>query len=269
MGKRAHLIAGGFPTGQTAGHDIDYARLRLLRRLEDRAPVITTVAHDWDRLETWLKDASFLITYLAGPVPDETQHAVLKRWLEAGGRWLGLHGTSGGRAARIEGGPFRRMLKQSHHDTLGCFFLNHPPLRRFEVAVNRQHPLARGLPDSFATEDELYLVEPLGPVEPLLTTQLTKDPSPRGFGFQYEADTSVQEDGRTRILGYTKEVGRGGVAYLSLGHCHDPASNIQPFVDESLGTGGKTPKTFRGSWDVDAFEKLLDNAFDWGLHTEA
>jgi hypothetical protein len=27
---RAHLVTGGFPTGSMAGHDHDYARLRLL-----------------------------------------------------------------------------------------------------------------------------------------------------------------------------------------------------------------------------------------------
>jgi hypothetical protein len=28
--RRAHLITGGFPLGAHAGHDHDYARLRLL-----------------------------------------------------------------------------------------------------------------------------------------------------------------------------------------------------------------------------------------------
>ena len=32
---RAHLIAGGFPRGQAAGHNHDYARLRLLEMLAD------------------------------------------------------------------------------------------------------------------------------------------------------------------------------------------------------------------------------------------
>ena len=28
--KRAHLITGGYPAGSDAGHDMNYARLRLL-----------------------------------------------------------------------------------------------------------------------------------------------------------------------------------------------------------------------------------------------
>jgi len=35
---RAHLITGGFPPGSLAGHDHDYARLRLLGLLAERTP---------------------------------------------------------------------------------------------------------------------------------------------------------------------------------------------------------------------------------------
>ena len=96
-----------------------------------------------------------------------------------------------------------------------------------------------------------------------------QDPSPRGFGFRYDEDTSIREDGRTRILAYTKTIGSGEVAYISLGHCHDASSNIQPFVDESLETSGKTPLHFRGTWELNAFEQLLSNAVAWGLDRRA
>jgi hypothetical protein len=36
---RAHLIAGGFPAGSYAGHDHDYARLRLLGLLATISPM--------------------------------------------------------------------------------------------------------------------------------------------------------------------------------------------------------------------------------------
>ena len=32
---RVHLITGGFPPGSPAGHDMDYARLRLLQLLKE------------------------------------------------------------------------------------------------------------------------------------------------------------------------------------------------------------------------------------------
>ena len=33
---RVHLITGGYPVGSLAGHDMDYARLRLLELLEEK-----------------------------------------------------------------------------------------------------------------------------------------------------------------------------------------------------------------------------------------
>lgn len=265
MAKRAHLITGGFPAGSTAGHDMDYARLRLLGFLAEHEDTVSTVANDYRDLETWLDGTAFLLTYVAGPTPDPAQHEILRRWLESGGRWFGLHGTSGGRATRIEGTYQRRMVQEAHHDTLGSFFLNHPPARRFEVVVADQHPLTDGLPERFQTEDELYLIEMLGDHTVLLTTDLAEDPSPDGFGFQYDEDTSLQADGRTRVLGYVKDIGAGSVAYVGLGHCHSPDSNIQPFVDSSVAADGETPKTFRGSWEHTAFERLVRNAISWGL----
>lgn len=265
MAKRAHLIAGGFPTGSHAGHDMDYARLRLLGMLAEHDDATATVANDFGELDKWLDGADFLITYIAGPVPNAEQHEGLRNWLQAGGRWFGLHGTSGGRAARIEGTHQRRMVKEPHHETLGCFFLNHPPVRRFNVAVHGEHALTSGLPESFETVDELYLIEPIGDSQVLLTTELAEDPSPPGFAFQYEADTSLQADGKTRVLGYVKDIGAGAVAYVALGHTHSPSSNIQPFVDTSVTADGVTPTTLRGSWETDAFQTLLRNAISWGL----
>ena len=265
MTLRAHLIAGGFPPGAAAGHDMDFARLSLLRYLSEREDATTTVANDFRDLDAWLDGARFLLTYVAGPFPSGAQLDALESWLDAGGRWFALHGTSGGRAERIEGSRQRRMVREAHHDALGCFFLNHPPVCRFDVQVRQGHPLTAGLPPAFQTEDELYLVAPIGASEVLLTTVLPEDPSPPGFGFQYDADTSLLPDGKTRVLGYAKDVGEGAVAYVALGHCHSPRSNSQPFVDESVAAGGVTPTSFRGSWENAAFQTLLRNAVSWGL----
>ena len=264
--ERAHLIVGGFPPGSTAAHDMDFARRELLSRLGERGDLATTVASDYGDLAKWLHKTQLLITYVAGPYPDDEQLGVLTAWLEDGGRWLGLHGTSGGKAARIEGTHRRRMVKLPHHETLGSFFLNHPPLRRFNVkVVDSSHPITAGLPESFEVADELYLIETTGDCNVLLTTELPVDPSPEGFGFVYEDDTSLQADGKTRVLGYTKSVGDGEVAYVALGHCHSPATNGQLMVDASVHPDGTTPESFRGVWDDDVFRRLIDNAIGWGL----
>ena len=266
--SRCHLITGGFPPGTSAAHDMDYARLRILEWLSEASGVRTTTAGDFSDLERWLPESRLLITYVAGPYPNEEQNLALRSWLEAGGRWLGLHGTSGGKAARVGTQGARKMVKLDHHETLGSFFLNHPPLRKFRVEVaDPEHALTRGLPSSFEVEDELYLIELQDPsaCQVLLTTELEKDPSPRGFGFVYDRDSSVLADGRTRVLGYTKSVGQGAVAYVALGHCHSPATNTQPFVDASVEASGKTPLEFRGAWETEPFQRLLRNGIAWGL----
>ncbi|MGH7950070.1 MAG: ThuA domain-containing protein, partial [Candidatus Binataceae bacterium] len=181
---------------------------------------------------------------------------------------LALHGTSGGKAVSVGGQRHvRKMVKGDYHATLGSFFLNHPPVRKFRVAVaDPDHVLTKGLPASFEVMDELYLIELQQPASChlLLTTELTQDPSPPGFGFIYDRDTSLLPDGKTRALGYTRQIGKGGVTYFALGHCHAPASNVQPFVDASVEATGKTPLMFRGSWETAEFERLLRNAIEWG-----
>src|SRR5262245_49637376 len=120
--RRAHLIAGGFPPGSLAGHDHDYARLRLLGLL-DQQGVAASVANDFADVEKWLPVSRLLIAYVAGPYPDAGQCRVMQTWMEAGGRWLGLHGVSGGRAERVEGSRQRRTVKSEHHAVLGSYLL--------------------------------------------------------------------------------------------------------------------------------------------------
>ncbi|MDQ3831223.1 MAG: ThuA domain-containing protein [Candidatus Tectomicrobia bacterium] len=269
---RVHLITGGFPPGSPAGHDMDYARLRLLQLLREHPHVRSTVANDFTDVAKWLSDTQLLMTYVAGPYLNDEQNEALRRWLEGGGRWLALHGTSGGKAVRVgEAGGLKKMVKTSHHDTLGSFFLNHPPMRKFRVQVSdREHAVTRGLPASFEVVDELYLIELQEPsaCQVLLTTELDKDPSPPGFGFVYDQDTSVLPDGKTRVLGYSRALGQGGVVYIALGHCHSPTDNRQRIVDSSVQTSGDAPRLFRGSWETEPFERLLRNGITWGIERE-
>lgn len=150
---RAHLIAGGFPPGATAAHDMDYARLQLLQMLSER-DVKTTVSSDFTDVDKWLEDCQLLVTYVAGPFPNGEKSAYIDGWLAGGGHWVALHGTSGGKAARTDDGGRRKMVKLAHHATLGSFFLNHPPIRKFKVEVqDPHHPLMQGLPSAFEVVD--------------------------------------------------------------------------------------------------------------------
>jgi type 1 glutamine amidotransferase len=270
---RVHVVAGGFPPGSVAGHDMDYARMRILELLQENQQAHATVSNDFEDVHKWLPGSQLMITYVAGPYLNDAQSRFVRDWLEAGGRWLALHGTSGGKAARVsEQSRARKMVKVSHHATLGCFFLNHPPVRKFRVDVtDREHPLTKNLPASFEVMDELYMIEVQEPsaCHVLLTTELAKDPSPPGFGFVYDNDTSLMPDGKTRVLGYTRAVGKGGVAYIALGHCHSPRNNVQPFVDASVNPSGTTPMLFRGAWETESFGKLLSNGIEWGIDNSA
>ena len=246
---RAHLIAGGFPPGSYAGHDHDYARLRLLQLLAER-DLPASVANDFADIEKWLPISQLLITYVAGPYPDAAQCRAIRRWLEAGGHWLGLHGTSGGRAERVEGSRQRRTVKTEHHALLGSYFLTHPPICKIRVEVSApDHPLTRGLGASFEVEDEPYFIELQDPgsTRILLTADYGPDAVSPAIGTLYASDTSLQPDGRTRVLGYTREVGEGAVTYFALGHCHNPAIRAARPADPT----DTTPLTFRGSWETD------------------
>ena len=260
---RAHLIAGGFPPGSAAGHDHDYARLRLLGLLAEQ-DVAASVANDFADVEKWLPTSRLLVTYVAGPYPDAAQCRAMQRWLEAGGHWLALHGTSGGRAERVEGARQRRTVKTEHHALLGSYFLTHPPICKIRVDVaDGSTSLTRGLGPSFVVEDEPYFIELQHPgsTRILLTADYGPQATSPTIGTLYPTDTSLRPDGKTRVLGYTRQIGQGGVTYFALGHCHSPAIRAARGGDPT----DTTPLTFRGSWESDAFLALLRNAIGWGV----
>jgi type 1 glutamine amidotransferase len=220
------------------------------------------VGNDFTDVERWLAVSRLLITYVAGPYPDDAQCGAMEKWLRDGGRWLALHGTSGGRAERVEGVRPRRTVKTAHHTLLGSYFLTHPPICTIHVDVRGDSRLTSGLGVSFDVEDEPYFIELQDPASAQIL--LTADYGPSGtspvIGTLYPVDTSLQRDGRTRVLGYTRDVGAGGVTYYALGHCHNPAIRGARTPDPT----DTTPPTFRGSWGSDAFITLLRNAIAWG-----
>ena len=160
------------------------------------------------------------------------------------------------------------MVKTSHHDTLGGFFISHPPIRKFRVdVVDPGHPLTRNMPESFETIDEPYMIEIQHPSETqlLLTAELGPDDSPPGTGFVYDEDTALQPDGKTRVLGFTRNTGKGGVTYIALGHCHSTANPRRRSTDPSPGAAGVRPAMLSATWESDAYMQLLRNAIAWGV----
>ena len=105
---RVHVIAGGYPPGALGGHDMDYARLRLLGLLEEQE-LLATVGNDFTDIHRWLPGVQLLITYVAGPFLDDDQNRFVRRWLDDGGHWLGLH-----RHQRRQGNASRRREQAAH-----------------------------------------------------------------------------------------------------------------------------------------------------------
>ena len=140
--------------------------------------------------------------------------------------------------------------------------LIHPAICKIHVEVlDPDHPLTRGLGSSFEVEDEPYFIELQDPrsTRILLTADYGPNATSPAIGTLYATDTSLLPDGRTRVIGYTRAVGNGEVAYIALGHCHNPA--IRAARADLADT---TPLTFRGSWESGAFITLLRNAVAWG-----
>ena len=89
-----------------------------------------------------------------------------------------------------------------------------------------------------------------------------------GFGVVYDDDTSLQEDGETRVLGYARAIGDGEVVYIGLGHCHVGRDSSPSPVDPSIDPDGKMPAEFHSVWQSDAFNRLLENGIEWGLEND-
>lgn len=265
---RAHLVCGGYMvvTKKLQGdHDISYCRRRLLDMFEEneQGPIWATTSNDYSELERWLEPAKLMVSYCSGPFATAEQTEQIQKWLEKGGKWVALHGSSGGVAKRIEGGkedahPFggqRKFVKQRFHETLGAFFVNHPPIHEFKVKVtDTSHPVTQGVPAEFLAEDELYMCELQGVMSDykiLLTTEYVQGPEmdPKIHEFVHDGDGGALADGKTRVLGYERKVGKGAIFYMGLGHTNT--------------ANKRQPKGGHYVWENPAFEKLVKNAIKW------
>lgn len=237
---RVHLIAAG------KYHDIDFARLELLKLLAERPEIRTTVASDFSD-SGLIAAADLLITYTCDLVPDLSQTAGLRTFLEAGGRWLALHGTNSLLRFLDDGSVETPDDAPEFMELLGTRFAGHPPIGPYKVHVSRSdHPLTQGLRD-FNVVDELYLTHPTAEIDILLHTAF-KGTCPE-FGDR-------QWDEEQMPVLYERRVGEGSVLYLTLGHCrgHYDLQPLRPFY----------PHPERCAWNYPVFHELLRRGIAWG-----
>ena len=242
---RALLVCGG------NWHDFDFARVELLELLGENPEVGTRVAEDYGDLEA-IAAADFLVSYTCDVHATEEQQRALARFVEAGGRWLALHGTNSVMRFTqrgVESPRSQPLLMQ----TLGSQFLAHPPIGRFRVRVSRpEHPLVAGIED-FEVEDELYLCEYHGESEALLETRFTGEAP--GF-----VEGSWPDDA-PRLVMYLRRIGRGAVLYNTLGHCRG-RYDMRPMMDVY-------PRVERCAWDEPVYYELLRRGLRWAAEPRA
>jgi uncharacterized protein len=233
------LIAGG------KYHDIDFARLELLKLLAEDERVRVRVFEDYENIEV-IKKADIFISYTCDVVPSLSAQEALRNWVEAGGRWYGLHGTNSILRPQPDGLWAAPRWAPLHMDTLGSQFIAHPPIAPYRVTVaDKKHPLVKDV-EPFDTTDELYLMETHGKLEVLLETEFGGD----GTGF-VEHKWAKQK----HPVFYIHPLGKGAVLYLTLGHCRGHY-DLQPLADW-------WPSVDRCAWDLPVYHTLLRRGIEW------
>lgn len=174
---------------------------------------------------------------VSGDVLDEDQRKALLAWIEAGGGFLGTHGTGGDPSYEWSEHPER---------LVGAQFVGHPMGPQFQQATIRieapEHPVMRHLGSDWVRVDEWYSFEqsPRGPDRQILATLDESTYSPRMKIAIIDRDLSMGGD---HPIIWTHCIGRGRVLYSALGH--QPEAYAEPehlvFLEESIEWLMSTP----------------------------
>jgi type 1 glutamine amidotransferase len=236
------LVAGGLY------HDFDYARLQLLQLLAEHDEFRVRVQPDYEDAAP-IAAAEILVSYTCDVRPSEAVQRTIRDWVEGGGRWVALHGTSSVLDQTPDGWAAPRSMPV-WSDTLGSQFVAHPPIQPYLVEnAAPDHWLVAGV-EPFEATDELYLNEyhDRDALVALLTTSFQGDA--RGFAESDWNDTDPEH-----LVMYLRPLGTGAVLYNTLGHCRGhydmvPLKSYYPNVD-------------RCAWDLPVFHELLRRSLRW------
>lgn len=241
-----YLVVGG------RYHDFDFARLEILRLLNEHERIRVRVAESYDDVEA-IGAADALVSYTCDVRPEERQQQALADFVACGGRWLALHGTNSILQWTQEGKVDAPDIMPVLSRVLGSQFVAHPPLGEFEVKVSDpSHPLVRGIED-FKVTDELYLSDLYGPNKVLLETRYNGKARGEFVRRQWFSD-------EPRPVLYLHDHGEGTVLYLTLGHCRG-RYDMQPLMEEY-------PQIERCSWESPVYYELLRRGIRWATRLE-
>lgn len=243
------LVVGG------RWHDVDYARLELLKLLGEHDSIRSTVHSDYSDIDV-LSQSDVVIAYTCDVRPSREESLALAHAVQSGVRLLALHATNSAIDSPVAGGPkvFRTPDAMPEFTALlGNRFLAHPKISPWRIdVVQPEHPLVAGVP-SFVTTDELYVMELREDLNVILDTEFTGDCP----GFEVSHSGS-----RTRhpVL-FTRNEGQGEVVYFTLGHCRGR------FDVSDLGISD-TGVVDRVAWESPNYREVLRRCVAWAAHGE-
>jgi type 1 glutamine amidotransferase len=233
------LVAGG------KYHDIDFARLELLKLLAEDERIRTRVFEDFECVDA-IATADFLVSYTCDVTPSLKAQESIRAFVAAGRRYYALHGTNS-ILRFLENGLVDTPDWAPHFmETLGSAFAAHPPIGPYSVEVaDPSHPLARGI-DAFETTDELYLSRPRAALQVILDAE---------FGGETPGFTDSKWERARHPVFYLRPLGSGAVLYNALGHCRGHY-DLQPLSDW-------WPTVDRCSWELPVYYELLRRGLAW------
>ena len=234
-------------------HDMDYARVELLKLLGEHDRIRVRVGEDYSNTAA-IDAADLLVTYTCDVIPSDAQQPVLERFLQGGKRWLALHGTNSilkwSKEHKAWTAP---RVAPAFMQMLGSQFLAHPPIAPYRVEpTSPGHALVRDI-GAFDADDELYLCEWHGEHECLMHTHFGG--AAPGF-----VDQGWDTARRHPVL-YLRRHGAGEILYCTLGHCRGPY-DMQPLMPEY-------PVVERGAWKLPQFHEILRRGIRWGARIDA
>lgn len=149
---------------------------------------------------------------VSGDVIDETQKQDFRAWLEAGGGWMGIHGS---------GGDSKYHWSWYVDHLVGAQFIGHPMGPQFQearvVVEDAEHPATRHLGPDWVRTDEWYsfAASPRARGARVLLTLDESSYSPLlKFGW-IERDLAMGED---HPIAWSHCIGKGRVLYSAIGH---------------------------------------------------
>lgn len=251
MGKSdridVYLVAGG------KYHNIDHARLELLKLMAEQPRIKVQVGSDYSDIEA-ICNSDFIITYTCDVIPSEQQTERLCEYVRSGKKWFALHGTNS--ILRFLDQPDGSFLVECPEENvpfmemLGSQFMSHPPIHEYEVQITEpDHPLVKDIPP-FKVDDELYLCKFHGKHQTLMHMHWS-DPVEN-----FTSDAWMKDDDIHPAM-YIHPYGKGEVLYLTLGHCRGKY-DMQPAIEEY-------PVPEEGAWKTEEFYELLRRGIAWAM----